>query len=123
MAPIEKRVHHDSAYQFIIGIALITAFILFYGDVLFSNVGTTSLSASLEAVTSTFGTLVAAVVAFYFGQRPTQTLAQQVQDLTGEREGFKTAATNALGTFRSTEQVVQTTQEQLETIKKMLGIE
>ena len=66
---------------FYLAIIVIGLFFIFYGVTLFAGVISLPTDYSgIEKVSSTLGLIVATVVGFYFGQRPVQSLTEQIRE-------------------------------------------
>ena len=87
----ERREHH---YIFSLALIIIIVFLIDYSLIAYSD--RDKEYAGLEKVTSTLGPIVAPVVGYYFGQKPTQTLSEQAQAARNERDQFKRDLTELL---------------------------
>lgn len=66
---------------FYLAIIVIGLFFIFYGVTLFAGIISLPTDYSgIEKVSSTLGLIVATVVGFYFGQRPVQSLTEQIRE-------------------------------------------
>jgi hypothetical protein len=70
-------------YTFSLAIIIISAYIVFFGYVMFQN--KTPGYDELKTITATFGVIVAAVVGYYFGQRPLEAAEQRAQVAAGQK--------------------------------------
>ena len=76
-----------SKWTFMLAIIVITAFFILYASALVSGILASPKDYSgIEMFASTLGPIVATVIGFYFGQRPVQSLAEQVQDVAAKKE-------------------------------------
>jgi hypothetical protein len=76
-------------YTFVIAIIVIVAFLYFYGVVLSSGGSGVNAFEGIEKVSATLGPIVAAIIGYYFGQRPVQQLAEQARNAANERDDIK----------------------------------
>jgi uncharacterized membrane protein YgaE (UPF0421/DUF939 family) len=75
---------------FWLAVAVVSAFLVFYGAALANGIFSSPDDYSgVEKVTSTLGPIVATVIGFYFGQRPVQSLTEQVQEVAVKKEKAK----------------------------------
>jgi len=112
-------------FVFSLAIILIGGFLFFYGIVLFNaptntTTGETNYS-GLDKVASSLGGIVAAVVGYYFGQRPVAAFAKQAADAKDETRSVKKKAAETLGDADDAKAKVQEMSKELESIKKLLG--
>lgn len=77
-------------YAFVVALIVVCAYIVFYGIVLAHD----SDYSGLEKVSATFGSLVAAVIGYYFGQRPVQSLTRQVEQISSQKQEERNNAVN-----------------------------
>jgi hypothetical protein len=79
-----------SRWTYRLAIIILAVFFAFYGLALVSGIVTSPDNYSgVEKVASTLGPLSAAVIGYYFGQRPVQSLTEQVQKVAAERQEAK----------------------------------
>jgi hypothetical protein len=79
-----------SRWTYRLAIIILAAFIAFYGLALVSGIFSSPDNYSgVERVASTLGPISAAVIGYYFGQRPVQSLTEQVQRVAAERQEAK----------------------------------
>jgi uncharacterized membrane protein len=57
-------------FTYSLALIIISAYIVFFGIVMYQNPGNNY--EGLKTITATFGTIVAGVVGYYFGQRPAE---------------------------------------------------
>jgi hypothetical protein len=71
-----------------LAVMILLAFFAFYGLALVSGIFFSSPDdySGVEKVASTLGPLSAGVIGYYFGQRPIQSLTEQVQDVALKKE-------------------------------------
>ena len=106
---------------FILAIVVIGAFLLYYGLVLGfylysqpSSDSPTSSFEGLEKVTATLGPIVAAIIGYYFGQRP-------IQEISGQRDMFKAQAFDLLSKTDIDRNLYEKLNSIIETNKRVLG--
>jgi hypothetical protein len=76
-----------SKWTFRLAIIILAAFFAFYGLALLSGIFTSPDDYSgVEKVASTLGPIAAGVIGYYFGQRPVQSLTEQVQEVAIKKE-------------------------------------
>ncbi len=104
-----------SRRSFILAVVVVIPFMIYFGIVLlyFKD------AVLLEKMTALLGGFVAAVLGYYFGQRPVQNLTQQLSRATAEKEATKRRAEDAVDAASSD---VDTMKEELENIKRLLGL-
>jgi len=112
-------------FIFTLAIILIGGFLFFYGIALFdapknATTGATDYS-GLDKVAASLGGIVAAVVGYYFGQRPVSALAKQASDAKEETKSVKKKAAETLGESDAAKEKVNQMSEELDNIKKLLG--
>jgi uncharacterized protein HemX len=104
-----------SRRSFTLALVVVVPFMIYFGIVLlyFKD------AVLLEKMTALLGGFVAAVLGYYFGQRPVQNLTQQLSRATAEKEETKRRAEEAVDTANSD---VNSLNEELENIKRLLGL-
>ena len=76
-----------SKWTFRLAIIILAAFFAFYGLALLSGIFSSPDDYSgVEKVASTLGPIAAGVIGYYFGQRPVQSLTEQVQEVAIKKE-------------------------------------
>jgi uncharacterized protein HemX len=82
--------------------------------------------ASLEKMAAVLGGYVATVLVYYFGQKQTQLLSEQVKNVEGQRDRFKEnyeeASSDAVEASGA-EELLAETEEKIANLKRELGIE
>ncbi|MGH9925963.1 MAG: hypothetical protein ACREAS_08690 [Nitrososphaera sp.] len=77
-----KRELERNRWTFGLAVVIIIAFFILYASALASGIFSSPKDyAGIESVTSTLGPIVATIIGFYFGQRPVQSLTEQVQEV------------------------------------------
>ena len=74
----------NDKYQFVIAMTIIVPFISFIGIFYWND-----MTSQAKDILTTLGALVGTIVGFYFGQRPIQSLTQQVSEAKSETEKTK----------------------------------
>jgi uncharacterized membrane protein YgaE (UPF0421/DUF939 family) len=74
-------------YTFALALIIISAYIIFFGVVMWQNLS--PQYDGLKTITATFGIIVAAVVGYYFGQRPAEAAEQRAKEATGQAAQLK----------------------------------
>ena len=119
-----KSSEERERFIFSLAIILIGGFLFFYGIAMF-NVPTSTTGAKdysgLDKVASSLGGIVAAVVGYYFGQRPVSALAKQAADARDETKSVKRKAAETFSDADEAKAQVEAMRKELESIKKMLG--
>ena len=76
-----------SKWTFRLAIIILAAFFAFYGLALLSGIfSSPDYYSGVEKVASTLGPIAAGVIGYYFGQRPVQSLTEQVQEVAIKKE-------------------------------------
>jgi hypothetical protein len=76
-----------SKWTFRLAIIILAAFFAFYGLALLSGIFSSPDDYSgVEKVASTLGPIAAGAIGYYFGQRPVQSLTEQVQEVAIKKE-------------------------------------
>jgi hypothetical protein len=70
-------------FTFILAIIIFSAYVVFFGVVMYRN--QPNESDGMKTITATFGVIVAAVVGYYFGQRPSEAADQRAQEAVGQK--------------------------------------
>lgn len=112
---MSSRAGVDS-YAFVLALILIGAFVLFYGIILW--IDKTPGFEGLKTVSSTLGNIVAAIVGYYFGQRPVQSANERVQET---RDLLRRDVTNTLSETDADQKTYEQMKRELESIKTQLG--
>jgi hypothetical protein len=111
---------------FVLAIVVIAAFLIFYGMTLVYTLITPHSSQNcnsyegLEKVTSTLGPIVAAIIGYYFGQRPIQRLTRDAEQAVSERDRYRRGYAETLDTDIVKTERIQRYEEQIERIKNQL---
>ena len=92
-------------YTFTIALVVIVGFLLYYGIVLFFDRGTGY--DGLKTVSATLGNIVAAIIGYYFGQRPVRRLALDAENAASERDIFRQNSVDNLDTAESKAQEIE----------------
>jgi hypothetical protein len=80
-------------YTFAIALVIIAAYVVFFAVVMYQSKATSF--DDLKTITATFGIIVAAVVGYYFGQKPVESAEQRANAATGQAAQLK-SQTDAL---------------------------
>jgi hypothetical protein len=124
-----SRSHFDefrTSQAFVLALVVIGAFLLFYGITLVYSLLTVhpcqnfNSYEGLEKVTSTLGPIVAAIIGYYFGQRPVQRLVRDAEQATSERDRYKRNYAQTLDTDMEKTQKIQEYEEQIKNIRNQL---
>lgn len=108
---------------FVLAIVVIGAFLIFYGITLVYTLITPQTCNSyegLEKVTSTLGPIVAAIIGYYFGQRPIQRLVRDAQQAASERDKYRKGYAETLDTEIVKTEKIQQYEEQIRSLKTQL---
>lgn len=111
---------------FVLAIVVIGAFLIFYGIALVYTLITPQTCQNcnsyegLEKVTSTLGPIVAAIIGYYFGQRPIQRLVRDAQQAASERDKYKKGYAETLDTDIVKTEKIQQYEEQIRSLKTQL---
>jgi hypothetical protein len=103
---------------------VIGAFLIFYGITLIYERNSPNICnncqpyAGLDKVTSTLGPIVAAIIGYYFGQRPVQALQEQARDT---RNVARDNATDVLSQIINGQKTYDQIIKELESIKGGIG--
>ena len=116
--------YHEHAV-FGLAIILISGFLFFYG-VAFFNVSENSSTgekdySGLDRVASSLGGIVAAVVGYYFGQRPAAAAAKQAAEARSETRSLKKKAAETFAETDEAKAQIGEMRKELESIKRLLG--
>jgi hypothetical protein len=76
----------------------------------------------LEKMTALLGGFVAAILGYFFGQRPVQNLTQQLAQVTTEKEAVKRQVEEVRPEVDMAETDVNEMKNELESIKNLLGL-
>ena len=81
-------------YTFTLAITLIVGFLIFFAAMIawdFVNASCKECEKfqGIQTLTATLGPIIAGIVGFYFGQKPTQELAKQNQEISTEKDKYK----------------------------------
>jgi len=89
-------------YSFVIALIVVIPFMIFFGVVLlvFKD------AALLEKMTALLSGLVAAVVGYYFGQRPVQELSNQVKTAQQEKDDEKKEKETTKGQYKESKAMI-----------------
>jgi hypothetical protein len=87
----EDNDKNKTRYTFSLALIIIAAYVVFFGVVMYQNPQDNTTYEGLKTVTATFGIIVAAVVGYYFGQRPTEAADERAREATGQAAELKTA--------------------------------
>lgn len=87
----KRRERERSKWTLWLAVMILLAFFGFYGLALISGIFFSSPDdfSGVEKVASTLGPISAAVIGYYFGQRPIQSLTEQVKNAAAEKEEVK----------------------------------
>ena len=102
----------DKHYPFVLAIIVIIGFLVFYGLTLINS---TNDYSGLEKVSSTLGPIVAAIIGYYFGQRPIQDISQQAQQTKALYNNAQSEDINTL------DEMQKKYEDQIEKIKDLKG--
>jgi hypothetical protein len=111
---------------FVLAIVVIGAFLIFYGITLVYSLIMPHICQNcnsyegLEKVTSTLGPIVAAIIGYYFGQRPIQRLARDAQQAASERDKYRRDYAETLDTDITKTEKIQRYEEQINSLKIQL---
>lgn len=93
MAPDASNTDNEKTGRRTLGLAvvIVLAFFAFYGIALVSGIFFSSPDdfSGIEKVSATLGPLAGGVIGYYFGQRPVQSLTEQVQEVAIKKEKAK----------------------------------
>jgi hypothetical protein len=107
-----------SKWTFRLAIIILAAFFAFYGLALLSGIFTSPDDYSgVEKVASTLGPIAAGVIGYYFGQRPVQSLTEQVQEVAIKKEKARVGLEEA---SEQTSELRGITNEQIQDLREQL---
>jgi len=103
-------------YSFVIALIVVIPFMIFFGVVLlfFKD------AALLEKMTALLSGLVAAVIGYYFGQRPVQELSNQVKTAQQEKDDEKKEKETTKGQYRESKVMMSEIIEEYDNQKKQI---
>jgi hypothetical protein len=112
-------------YTFRLAITLIIGFLIFFAAMIawdFVNVScpTCEKFEGIEKLTSTLGPIIAGIVGFYFGQKPTQELIKQNQEVTTEKDKYKSEAVDSLKVIEKDKKDLKDFRDQVDKLMKKL---
>lgn len=106
---------------FYLAMIVIGLFFIFYGVTLFAGVISLPPDYSgIEKVSSTLGLIVATVVGFYFGQRPVQSLTEQVREGAVREERAKASFGSSYEQTGIDNEQIQDLMDQLRTKERII---
>jgi hypothetical protein len=92
-------------YTFVIALTVISVFLLYFGIMIFID-GAPDYN-GLKTVSATLGNIVAAIIGYYFGQRPVARLAKEAEMAASDRDKFKRDSVENLENFEIKTQKVE----------------
>jgi hypothetical protein len=100
-----------------LAIIILAAFFAFYGIALVSGIFFSSPDdfSGIEKVSATLGPLAGGVIGYYFGQRPVQSLAEQVQEVALKKGKAKVGLEETSEQIGIANEQIQDLREQLRT--------
>lgn len=104
--------------SFIIALIVIVPFMVYFGVVLLYLKD----AVLLEKMTALLGGFVAAILGYFFGQRPVQNLTQRLAEVSSEKEVAKRRVEEARLGADMTETDVNEMKVELESIKRLIGL-
>ena len=104
--------------SFIIALVVIVPFMIYFGVVLLYLKD----AVLLEKMTALLGGFVAAILGYFFGQRPVQNLTQRLAEVSSEKEVAKRRVEEARLGADMTETDVNEMKVELESIKRLIGL-
>ena len=114
-----KMFHVYDGQTFILALIIISSYIVYFGIVLF-----TMQENSFEGVkniSATFGTIVASVIGYYFGNRPVQAASKQAEVAQGERDKYAGEFRDLYNQIDIGKKEYNELKEELENLKKQFG--
>lgn len=106
---------------FYLAIIVIGLFFIFYGVTLFAGIISLPTDYSgIEKVSSTLGLIVATVVGFYFGQRPVQSLTEQIREGAVREERAKASFRSSYEQTGIDNEQIQDLMDQLRTKERII---
>jgi hypothetical protein len=102
-----------------LALIILAAFFAFYGIALVSGIFFSSPDdfSGIEKVSATLGPLAGGVIGYYFGQRPVQSLTEQVQEVAIEKEKAKVGLEE---TSEQTSEQIGIANEQIQDLREQL---
>jgi hypothetical protein len=100
---------------FWLAVGILAAFFIFYGYALLTGINPSPPHgfAGVERVASTLGPIAAAVIGYYFGQRPVQSLTEQVSSISSTRDQAREGLVESLNLVNNYEQEISRLRERL----------
>ena len=106
-------------YAFVIALIVITAFLLYFGLMIFVD-GAPDYN-GLKTVSATLGNIVAAIIGYYFGQRPIRKLAMDAEAAASERDLFRQDSAENLDSAEKKAQEIEEYKTQLKDMTQQLN--